>query len=80
MELFIEDWAFLQSNDSAPPPLLPPSHPPASWLSFSVFLCVSPIELMAGGRGVRGLERSQVICPRLKPGPLYVIVCVLKVS
>jgi hypothetical protein len=42
IEWFIEDQAFLQSNDSGPGP--PPSRPPlpsASCLSFSVLLCVA---------------------------------------
>jgi hypothetical protein len=34
-----EDQAFLQSYDSAPRP--PPSFPAASYLSFSIFLCVA---------------------------------------
>jgi hypothetical protein len=49
---YIENQAFSPSCDLAPPPL-----PSASCLFFSVFLCVSPVEL-TDGRGGGGGAKS----------------------
>ncbi len=50
IECFIEDQAFSTSYDLVPtPPLPPPPLPSASFLSFSVFLCVAAVKLTDGG-------------------------------
>ncbi len=61
IECFIEEQAFLKSNDSGPRPL--PSRPLSRHqvASLSQSSCVSPVELTDGrvGRGAKSYERER---------------------